>query len=58
MLELLRKLLGQDKSAFNELLPLLRLILHHPLLDEIVKASPNKADDLVLQILRLLIPPQ
>jgi phage major head subunit gpT-like protein len=56
MLELIRQLFGQRRSDLKDLLPVLRAIIHSPALEEIVKASPNKADDLVLRVLRALIP--
>jgi len=56
MLELIRQLFGQRRSDLKDLLPVLRVIIHSPVLDEVVKASPNKADDLVLRVLRVLIP--
>jgi len=52
----LLQLFGQPRSDLKELLPVLRAIIHSPALEEIVKASPNKADDLVLRVLRALIP--
>jgi len=56
MLELIRQLFGQRQSDLKDLLPVLRAIIYSPVLDEVVKASPNKVDDLVLRVLRALIP--
>ena len=58
MLELLRNLLTHKQlSDFKSVLPFLRVILYSPALDQLVSQSPNKVDDLVLRILRALIPP-
>jgi hypothetical protein len=59
MFELLRQLLGvhrQDPAGFREVLPILKAILHSDALTEIVRATKSPVDDLVLQVLRALIP--
>jgi len=59
VLDLLRSLLSHKQSAdFKDVLPFLRVILYSPALDQLVAQSPNKIDDLVLRILRALIPPE
>ena len=58
MLSWLLQLFGQRQSDLKEILPVLRAIIHSSALEEVVKASPNKVDDLVLRVLRALIPPE
>lgn len=55
MIELLRRLF-QAKSALPDLDPLLRELIHSDLLTEYVRASSSPADDIVLRVLRALIP--
>lgn len=38
-------------------LPLIRRLIHSPLAELLVGISPNKADDMILELLRSLIPP-
>jgi hypothetical protein len=58
VLDLLRSLLTHNQPAdFKDVLPFLRVILYSPALEQLVAQSPNKVDDLVLRILRALIPP-
>ena len=59
MLELVRQLIiwrSQGRGVFNEGLPIIRAIVHSEALAEIVRATGTPIDDLVLQILRMLIP--
>lgn len=59
VLDLLRSLLTHNQpSDFKDVLPFLRVILYSPALEQLVSQSPNKVDDLVLRILRVLIPPE
>jgi hypothetical protein len=59
MLDLFRQLLGlrgQDPAAFREVVPILRAILHSDALTEIVRGTKSPVDDLVLRVLRALVP--
>ncbi len=56
MLELIRHLLAQPADRWKQVLPVLRVILHSPALTEAVKASQSPVDDLVLRVLRALVP--
>jgi hypothetical protein len=59
MLELLRQLIGlhgQDGSRFREVVPILKAILHSEALTEAVRATKSPVDDLVLRVLRALVP--
>ncbi|HXG09476.1 MAG TPA: hypothetical protein VNK04_06775 [Gemmataceae bacterium] len=59
MLELLKQLLGlfsREDGRFREILPILRAIIHCEALTEAVRASRSPVDDLVLRILRVLVP--
>ncbi len=59
MLELVRQLLGlhrQDPAGLREALPVLKAILHSDALTEIVRATKSPVDDLVLRVLRALVP--
>jgi hypothetical protein len=61
MLELLRQLIGlhgQDGSRFREVIPILKAILHSDALTEIVRGTKSPLDDLVLRVLRALVPPE
>jgi hypothetical protein len=61
MLELMRQLLGlhrQDPAGFREILPILKAILHSDALTEIVRGTKSPLDDLVLRVLRALVPPE
>jgi hypothetical protein len=59
MLDIVRQLLSMPTSRqdLRNLLPVLRAIIHSSALEQAVKESPNKVDDLVLRVLRALIPP-
>ena len=59
MLDLIRQLLGLHTEApglFRELQPLLRAILHSEALTEAVRVTQSPVDDLVLRVLRALVP--
>lgn len=59
MLDLLRQLLGlhrQDSASLREALPILKAILHSDALTEVVRGTKSPVDDLVLRVLRALIP--
>lgn len=59
MLDLFRQLLGrhaQDPGRFREVVPILRTILHSDALTAAVRASKSPVDDLVLRVLRSLVP--
>jgi hypothetical protein len=59
MLELMRQLLGlvpQDSAGLREVLPVLKAILYSDALTEAVRATKSPVDDLVLRVLRALIP--
>jgi len=59
MLELIRQLLGlcqQDQSRLREVLPVLKAILYSDALTEAVRSTKSPVDDLVLRVLRALIP--
>jgi len=57
MLNWLLELLRWKQPALREVNPVLRALLHSQALTEAVQASPSTVDDLVLRILRALIPP-
>lgn len=59
MLDLFRQLIGlhgQDGTRFREVVPILRAILHSDALTEAVRATKSPVDDLVLRVLRALVP--
>ena len=59
MVEMIRQLLGlyrQNPAGFREVLPLLKAVLHSDVLDELVRSTKSPVDDLVLRVLRALIP--
>ena len=59
MLDLIRQLLGLHTDApalFRELQPLLKTILHSDALTQVVRATKSPVDDLVLRLLRALVP--
>ena len=59
MQELIRQLLGlcqQDQSRLREVLPVLKAILYSDALTEAVRSTKSPVDDLVLRVLRALIP--
>jgi hypothetical protein len=61
MLELVKQLLGlrrQDPAGFREVLPVLKAILHSDALTEIVRGTKSPIDDIVLRVLRALVPPE
>mgnify|MGYP000496679851 CR=1 FL=1 len=57
MIELILRLLGFKREALRNVNPVLRALLHSQALTEAVQSSPSPVDDLVLRILRELIPP-
>ena len=58
MLDFLRQLLSLRGSGANpgEAAPILRAIVHSEVLTEIVRATGTPIDDLILQIVRALLP--
>ena len=59
MLELMRQIIGlhrQNSAGFREVTPVLKAILHSDALTEIVRATGTPIDDLVLRVLRALVP--
>jgi hypothetical protein len=61
MLELVRQLLGlhrRDPAGIREAATILRAIVHSEVLTEIVRATGTPIDDLVLRVLRALVPPE
>lgn len=58
MLELIKLLLGLSPDKFRDVLPILRAILYSPALTEAVRKTQSPVDDLVLRVLRALIPPE
>jgi hypothetical protein len=58
MLDFLRQLLSLRGSGTNlgEAAPILRAIVHSEVLTEIVRATGTPIDDLILQIVRALVP--
>lgn len=52
------QLFSRPKEDWEQLLPVLRAIIHSPQLAALVAASQNKADDLVLRVLKALVPPE
>jgi len=59
MLDLFRQLIGlhgQNPTGFRDVLPLVKAILHSDALTEVVRATKSPVDDLVLRVLRALIP--
>ena len=59
MQESIRQLLGlcqQDQSRLREVLPVLKAILYSDALTEAVRSTKSPVDDLVLRVLRALIP--
>lgn len=46
-----------DPSMDDEMMRLVRIIVHSPLLDRLVAATPSRWDDLALRLLRALIAP-
>ena len=59
MLAFLRQLLAWQStpaSAPQEVAPLLRALLHSEALTEIVRSTGSPVDDLILQIVRALVP--
>ncbi len=59
MLELLRQLLGlfsQEQGRFREVFPILRAIVHSEALTEAVRATKSPVDDLILRVVRALVP--
>ena len=58
-LELVRQLVAlhrQDPAGLREALPILRVIIHSDAMTEIVRANKSPVDDLVLRVLRAMIP--
>ena len=58
-LELVRQLVAlhrHDPAGLREALPILRAIIHSEAMTEIVRATKSPVDDLVLRVLRALIP--
>jgi hypothetical protein len=58
MLDFLRQLISLRGSGANtgEAAPILRAIVHSEVLTEIVRATGTSLDDLILQIVRALVP--
>ncbi len=59
MLDLFRQLIGlhgQNPAGFQDVLPVLKAILHSDALSEVVRATKSPVDDLVLRVLRALVP--
>jgi hypothetical protein len=56
MLELVRQLFAQPSDRWKDVLPILRVILHSPALTEAVRATKSPVDDLLLRVLRALVP--
>lgn len=59
MLDFLRQLLslrGSGRTNAGEAAPILRAIVHSEMLTEIVRATGTPVDDLILQIVRALVP--
>ena len=59
MLELFKQLIGlwrQNPGAFRDVLPILKVIVHSDALTELVRVTKSPVDDLVLKILRTLVP--
>lgn len=55
MIDLIRKLF-QARNTLKDLDPMLRELIHSEMLTEYVRATASPADDLVLRLLRVLIP--
>lgn len=49
-------LLNRQPASFRELAPMLAAVIHSDLLSQLVLATRLPADDLVLRVLRVLIP--
>ena len=59
MLDLFRQLIGlhgQNPTGVREAAPILKAIVHSEVLTEIVRATGTPIDDLILQIVRALVP--
>jgi hypothetical protein len=59
MLDLIRQLLGlfnQEQGRFREVPPILRTIIHSEALSAAVRATESPVDDLILRIVRTLVP--